>query len=80
MGRERGKEGGKEGEEGGGGKEERSLEAEWHTLLTLGAHAQQGLQYLCVCVCVCVCVVCLFVCRLFWQYAHPQIKPKTPSC
>ena len=26
-------------------------------LLTLGAHAQRGLQYLvCVCVCVCVCV------------------------
>ena len=28
--------------------------------LTLGAHAQRGLQYL-VCVCVCVCVVCVCV-------------------
>ena len=28
-----------------------------YTFLTLGAHAQQGLQYLvCVCMCVCVCV------------------------
>ena len=33
-------------------------------LLTLGAHAQRGLQYsVCLCVCVCVCV-CACVCLL----------------
>ena len=37
-------------------------------LLTLGAHAQQGLQYLvCVCVCVCVCVY-----MISWPFFTPR--------
>ena len=49
-----------------------------NTLLTLGAHAQQGLQYL-VCVSVCLCVsvcVCVSVTQhlTFHAYIHATNK------